>query len=362
MTENPKTILEVRGISNNYGGEPLLQDINFSITRGEILSLLGPSGSGKTTLLRLLAGLEKEDSGTIFFCGQNIKPIAPHKRNIGMMFQEYALFPHKNVWQNVAFGLEMQNHSAAVQNRKVEKMLDLVGLTGFGRRQMNELSGGERQRVALARSLAPEPQLLLLDEPLGSLDRTLRDRLTGEIRAILKTIGVTAVFVTHDQAEAFSVADKVAILHKGILQQFDTPERIYLSPANSTVARFLGFQNLIKGEIDANNIFNCPLGAIEINDTTVSKTHTTVLIRPDIARIVRTPNQLAEKLYISGIVTSRIFQGSSYRITLEVLSAAGPVTLSFDLANDPIPPKVNQSIDLSISLSKLIMVGEQLKE
>ena len=190
-----------------------------------------------------------------------------------MMFQEYALFPHKSVQQNVAFGLEMQHCPQNELSRRVQTVLKMVGLSGLEYRKIDELSGGERQRVALARSLAPQPQLLLLDEPLGSLDRALRDRLTGEIRAILKSLNVTAVFVTHDQAEAFSIADKVAILHHGILQQFDTPENLYRSPANNTVARFLGFRNLITGTIDDSNVFHSPLGTlplVEKNSTTRS--------------------------------------------------------------------------------------------
>ena len=264
MSQNDKHILEVHDLCSRYQGTPLLQNIGFSLVPGEILCLLGPSGSGKTTLLRLIAGLDQEYSGTIIFSGKEISTVAPHKRNFGMMFQEYALFPHKNVLENIAFGLEMQGCRPAERQQRVAAMLQLVGLQELGHRRIDELSGGERQRVALARSLAPEPQLLLLDEPLGSLDRTLRDRLTGEIRSILKKLGVTAIFVTHDQAEAFSIADKIAVLHNGILQQFDTPEVLYRQPRNTTVAAFLGFTNLLQGRLDAQGIFHCPLGPLSI--------------------------------------------------------------------------------------------------
>jgi ABC-type Fe3+/spermidine/putrescine transport system ATPase subunit len=184
MSDNTN-ILEVDRLSNHYEGKPLLQDISFSLKQGEILCLLGPSGSGKTTLLRLLAGLEKEEAGTIRFCGKDVRDTPPHKRNFGMMFQEYALFPHKSLQQNVAFGLEMQQCPREELYKRVKTVLEMVGLSGMENRNIDELSGGERQRVALARSLAPQPQLLLLDEPLGSLDRALRDRLTVEIRTIL---------------------------------------------------------------------------------------------------------------------------------------------------------------------------------
>ncbi len=351
-----KNILEVAHLSNRYDGRPLLQDISFSLKRGDILCLLGPSGSGKTTLLRLLAGLEKEDSGTIIFADRDIRYIPPHKRNFGMMFQEYALFPHKSVRQNVAFGLEMQNCPTKELTRRVETVLAMVGLAGMAHRSVDELSGGERQRVALARSLAPEPQLLLLDEPLGSLDRALRDRLTGEIRTILKTLGVTAVFVTHDQAEAFSIADKIAILHHGILQQFDTPENLYRKPTNRTVAEFLGFRNLIAGTIDDKAMFYSPLGILPIAaENLPSQRNVTLLIRPEGASLGDHPAHSitpSANISLSGIVTDRLYQGSTYRLSLLV----GGLSLSFDLPIDPSPPQVGHPIYLTLNPSTLVLL------
>ncbi len=352
MTDGSKNILKVKNLSNTYAGKPLLQNISFSLNKGEILCLLGPSGSGKTTLLRLLAGLETEDEGTIFFQDRDIKPIPSHKRNVGMMFEEYALFPHKTVRDNVAFGLEMQKCSTEIKNSKIAKMLSLVGLDGFDHRKINELSGGERQRVALARSLAPEPQLLLLDEPLGSLDRTLRDRLTGEIRSILKAIGVTAVFVTHDQSEAFSVADKVAILNGGILQQFDTPENIYRFPQNTTVAQFLGFSNLIEGEIQNPDTFVSSFGEFQLPESQTNENATILLIRPDGARISHQHDTLETQQIISGVVKDIIFLGSNYRLYIEV----GPILLLFDLPIDPKPPAVNEPITLCLNTSALVTI------
>ncbi len=350
MASTTPSILEVKNLSNSYAGEPLLQNISFTLGRGEILCLLGPSGSGKTTLLRLLAGLEAEESGSIIYNGQDIKPIPPHKRNIGMMFQEYALFPHKNVRQNISFGLEMQNVSSGRKHKKIEEMLDLVGLAGYGQRKINELSGGERQRVALARSLAPEPQLLLLDEPLGSLDRTLRDRLTGEIRNILKRLGVTAVFVTHDQAEAFSVADKIAILHGGVLEQFDTPEQIYHAPRNQTVACFLGFKNLVKGVISADGTFDSQLGRLQLPFKDNTTGQTTLLLRPDAAKIIDISEMV--ECCLAGKVISRVFQGSSYRLTVEV----NQLVLSFDMPLYPKPPEENLDVRLSINPAALLLI------
>jgi ABC-type Fe3+/spermidine/putrescine transport system ATPase subunit len=353
LKQDTKNILEVDHLSNQYEGQPLLQDISFSLMQGEILCLLGPSGSGKTTLLRLLAGLEKENAGTIMFYGKDIRDVPPHKRNFGMMFQEYALFPHKSVLQNVAFGLEMQHCPSNELTRRVQTVLEMVGLSGLEHRKIDELSGGERQRVALARSLAPEPQLLLLDEPLGSLDRALRDRLTGEIRTILKSLAVTAVFVTHDQAEAFSIADKVAILHHGILQQFDTPENLYRNPTNNTVARFLGFRNLVEGTVDGDGMFHSPLGSLPLEAKNIYPgTTTTLLIRPEGASLIHSPTAQTADMTLSGTITDRLFQGSTYRLTLQV----GELSLTFALPIDPPPPEIGQPIHLFLNPSALILI------
>jgi ABC-type Fe3+/spermidine/putrescine transport system ATPase subunit len=354
MSDNTN-ILEVDRLSNHYEGKPLLQDISFSLKQGEILCLLGPSGSGKTTLLRLLAGLEKEEAGTIRFCGKDVRDTPPHKRNFGMMFQEYALFPHKSLQQNVAFGLEMQQCPREELYKRVKTVLEMVGLSGMENRNIDELSGGERQRVALARSLAPQPQLLLLDEPLGSLDRALRDRLTVEIRTILKSLTVTAIFVTHDQAEAFSISDKVAVLHHGILQQFDTPENLYRNPANITVANFLGFRNLVQGIISENGTFHSPLGKLLIDKTSknvLPGSAATLLIRPEGAAIDLCPTSRIKSLRISGQVIDRRFQGSTYRLSL----LAAKIYLTFDLPIDPLPPRIGQSIHLLLNPSALVLM------
>ncbi|BHH82576.1 ABC transporter ATP-binding protein [Desulforhopalus sp. 52FAK] len=353
QTKGP--ILSVNSISNSYDGQSLLKDVSFQLEKGEILCLLGPSGSGKTTLLRLIAGLEAEYSGTILFKGNNIESKPPHKRGFGLMFQEYALFPHKNVEDNIGFGLEMQGLDSEEKRKQVEKMLQLVGLSGFGKRRINELSGGEQQRVALARSLAPEPQLLLLDEPLGSLDRTLRDRLTVEIRSILKALNVTAIFVTHDQNEAFGVSDKIAILKDGCLQQFAAPEEIYRHPINSTVARFLGFTNLFDLSIDQRtNIIESPFGPIATNIGPITTSRDQVLLlRPEGASL-RKPGlkNLEGKLIIQGTVKDKRYQGSSYNLTIESNSQL----LHFDLPLEPPPPQVNAQIELVIEPDSILRI------
>ncbi len=237
--------LTIDGIHKTYEGVPLLDGVSLSMDRGEIVSLLGPSGSGKTTLLRIIAGLESCESGRVFLDGRDVTRMPVHRRGVVLMFQEYALFPHRTVAENVAFGLRMKGLPASAIRHRVKEMLTLVGLEEFGPRNVVALSGGERQRVALARSLAPEPRLLLLDEPLGSLDRNLRERLLEQLAAILQRVRVTTISVTHDQAEAFAVADRVALLHDAGIVQIGTPETIYGQPVTPWVARFLGFDNLL---------------------------------------------------------------------------------------------------------------------
>ncbi|WP_022667048.1 ABC transporter ATP-binding protein [Desulfospira joergensenii] len=221
-------------------GEIALFDISFSLTRGDKLSILGPSGSGKTTLLRIISGLEKQNFGTIRFNGRSMDLSPPHKRNFGMMFQEFALFPHLNVFDNIGFGLKMKGWNRHRVRSRVDEMLDLVNLTGFGNRNPLELSGGERQRVALARTLAPRPELVMLDEPLSSLDRVLRKKLLAQLVRILSSLNITTIFVTHDHEEAFAAGQRIMILNQGRIEQSGTPEDLIRRPANEFVRSFIG--------------------------------------------------------------------------------------------------------------------------
>jgi ABC-type Fe3+/spermidine/putrescine transport system ATPase subunit len=241
--------LEVSRVSKSFGRLPAVDGASLDVDRGEVVCLLGPSGCGKSTLLRLIAGLEAPDSGAIFFEDRVLGGLTPQERGFGLMFQDLALFPHMDVFGNVSFGLRMQRQSRDEIQRRVEQLLDLVDLRGYSTRKVHELSGGERQRVALARSLAPSPQLLMLDEPLGSLDRVLRESLQSEVRSILKALGVTAIYVTHDRDEALAVADTIAFMDQGQIVQTGTPEELFRAPANELVARTLGFRNILAGRI-----------------------------------------------------------------------------------------------------------------
>lgn len=239
------THLQLRNITKRFGSIVAVDSVSLELAAGEIVCLLGPSGCGKTTLLRLVAGLENADAGNIYLGDRDLATIPTYQRGIGMMFQSYALFPHMNVADNIGYGLKMQNAPQTTIDERVNEMLALVALDGLGKRRIDQLSGGQQQRVALARSLATQPSVLLLDEPLGSLDRLLRERLLIELRAILKKVGVTALYVTHDQSEAFGIADRVAVMNKGRIEQIAAPQMLFMRPANAFVASFLGLNNVV---------------------------------------------------------------------------------------------------------------------
>ncbi len=242
-------MLEVHNIWKNYEGQPLLRGVSFSVGGGETVCLLGASGSGKSTLLRIIAGLETPEDGQVLWQGRSLSGIPVHQRHFGLMFQDYALFPHRSVAENVAFGLRMQNLPRSVIAQRVQEALDLVGMGRFGHRRVTDLSGGEQQRVALARAFAPGPRLLMLDEPLGALDRALKEQVEEEIRRLLHVTGIPAVYVTHDQEEAFAVADRLILLNDGQVVQTGAPHAVHAHPASPWVARFLGLSNLLAGRI-----------------------------------------------------------------------------------------------------------------
>jgi iron(III) transport system ATP-binding protein len=256
--------VEARHIELAYGATQVLRDISLTVEPGEFFALLGPSGSGKSTLLRLIAGFNQHQAGSLLIGGRDVTGTPPWKRNVGMVFQNYALWPHMTVARNVAFGLEERKLPREEVRRKTAAALDLVGLSGYGERKPNQLSGGQQQRVALARTLAIEPQVLLLDEPLSNLDAKLRVQMRHELLRLHQRLGITTIFVTHDQEEAMTICDRIAVLDQGVIQQIGTPLELYDHPVNRFVAQFVGSVNLFDGEVRDGHFVSAALGDVEL--------------------------------------------------------------------------------------------------
>lgn len=353
---NRPPLVEAVKVSKRYDVYEALRSVSLAIHEGEIVCLLGPSGSGKSTLLRCIAGLETPDEGSILFRGDEITRLPPHERGFGMMFQQFALFPHRTVAENVGFGLKMQGVAKTEQQTRVQKMLELVGLQGYGGRSIFELSGGEQQRVALARSLAPRPPLLMLDEPLGSLDRALRERLMDELRAILKRIGMTSLYVTHDQQEAFAISDRLVLINEGQKVQEGTPEELYRHPVNRFAAEFFGLRN----HLPITNIrpldhadkwlVSTPIGQLSFSANSPT---TTLLIRPEAAQLApkEAPN------LINGRVVERSFRGGHYRLLTQ---HKNDIQLEWEIATpDQNLPKVGQLIRLTLRPDAITFLRDQ---
>ena len=253
-------MLTVEDMVVRFGSVTALDGLDLRVETGEIVCLLGPSGCGKSTLLRVVAGLEKPDAGVVAWDGHDLAAVPVHRRGFGLMFQDYALFPHRSVAANVAFGLRMQHMPRPQIEARVAECLDLVGLTGLGERGVGQLSGGQQQRVALARAIAPSPRLLMFDEPLGSLDRSLRERLVLELSQVLDRLGITALYVTHDQEEAFALADQVVLMNLGKVSQVGSPHDLWAAPRTEFAARFLGFNNIVRYEAAVRRGWPVPAG------------------------------------------------------------------------------------------------------
>jgi len=304
-------MLEVQSLFKTYDAKPLLNDISFTVAEGETICLLGASGSGKSTLLRIIAGLESSDAGLISFNGLDLTDTPPHLRDFGLVFQDYALFPHLNVNENVAFGLRMRHFGQAEIYQRTAAALDLVSLSEFGNRKVTDLSGGEQQRVALARALAIRPRLLMFDEPLGALDRALREDLLNELRTILHQTRIPAIYVTHDQEEAFTIADRVLILHGGEIIRAGTPAEVWADPQSVFVAEFLGLGNLLKAEVIEQNQFQTEHGIFTVK---CAHKHS----RGDKVHLLARPLPAEnEANVLSGTVTDVIFQQDRFKVTLD---------------------------------------------
>ncbi len=308
------TIITLKDVTVSYDGEQVLNGFNLEIHDGEFVTLLGPSGCGKTTALRTIAGFIRPDRGDVFFYERNITNLPPHKREVNTIFQKYALFPHLNVYENIAFGMRLKGRSEKEIKQTVHEMLAKVNLTGYAHRGIGQLSGGQQQRVAIARALANEPKVLLLDEPLGALDLKLRKDMQVELKKLQQETGITFIFVTHDQEEALSMSDTVVVMDGGVIQQIGTPTDIYNEPRNAFVADFIGESNILDGIMledysvkFAGHVFRCLDGGFGRN------TPVDVVIRPEDIRVVEPDSTL-----ITGDVTAVTFKGVHYEIIVDV--------------------------------------------
>lgn len=340
-------------VSKSFGPVQAVDGVSFSLAWGEIMALLGPSGCGKSTTLRLIAGFEQPDEGEVRIGGRLVaapaKHVPPEQRHVGMVFQDYALFPHLTVSQNVAFGLQ---HLPRRERRRVsDEILAQVGLAGLGDRYTYELSGGQQQRVALARAMAPKPDVLLLDEPFSNLDASLRQRMREEVRAILKESGITAIIVTHDQKDAFVVADMIAVMNEGKIVQIGTPQQVYTRPATEFVAAFIGHRNIVRGQFDPNlGCIATELGYVPCETAPLgTKGEVTVCLSPRCLR----PDPSGT---VTGRVVSTAFEGYAQEVTVAV--PVGEGERLFVLHLDPTHPvRIGDTLRLSVQPRDFAVVG-----
>ena len=307
-----KHLIDLVGIKKEFDGEPVLKGIDLYIRDREFITLLGPSGCGKTTTLRIIGGFETPTSGDVLFDGKRLNDIPPYKREINTVFQRYALFPHLNVHENVAFGLHIRKMDKATIDKKVNAMLELVGLRGFGSRDVTSLSGGQQQRVAIARALVMEPRVLLLDEPLGALDLKLRKEMQGELKRIQQSTGITFIYVTHDQEEALTMSDTIVVMNHGVIQQIGTPTDIYNEPKNAFVADFIGESNILDGVmLDDCRVVFCGHEFECVDKGFGQNTPVDVVIRPEDIKLV-----FPGDAKLTGVVESIVFKGVHYEMMI----------------------------------------------
>ena len=333
-----KELVRLNNITKSYDGQVILDDLSLFIRENEFLTLLGPSGCGKTTTLRILGGFEHPDKGSVIFEGQDITKLPPNKRNLNTVFQKYALFPHMNIAENIAFGLKIKNKSKAYINDKIKYALKLVNLDGYENRMPDSLSGGQQQRIAIARAIVNEPKLLLLDEPLGALDLKLRQDMQYELIRLKNELGITFIYVTHDQEEALTMSDTIVVMNQGYIQQIGTPESIYNKPENAFVADFIGDSNIISATMIHDRLveilgakFDC------VDEGFGNNTPVDVVIRPEDVKLVA-----PEEGIISGTVSHLIFKGVHYE--MEVM-ANGFEWLVQSTRMRPVGQKVGIKVD-----------------
>ena len=316
--------LELDGIRKAYGPVDALRGVSLAVGDGELLSVLGPSGSGKSTLLRVLAGLDDADAGRVLIGGRDVTRLHPAKRNVSMVFQSYALFPHMTVFENVAYPLQMRRVPRAEIRQRVDRALDLMRLAGLGGRQPRQLSGGQQQRVALARALALAPKVLLLDEPFSNLDANLRVHMRATLREIQRTVNITTIFVTHDQVEAMTMSDRLVVMNQGVVEQVGSPVEIYEKPRNEFVARFIGYVNILSGVVkdagEAGAVVETGLGPAEVASgpdrlRPGEKIH--LIVRPEAIRLEARPAAEGVNAF-AGRIRSVMYAGSTVKYTVDV--------------------------------------------
>jgi putative spermidine/putrescine transport system ATP-binding protein len=348
--------LSIQHVRKSYGSNTVVQDFSLDVEPGEFVSFLGPSGCGKTTVLRMVAGFEDPSAGKIVVAGKDITRLKPNQRNVGMVFQAYALFPNLTVAQNIAFGLKVAGMNKADADKRVAEMLDMIKLPQMADRYPYQLSGGQQQRIALARAIAPKPKLLLLDEPLSALDAKVRVSLREEIRSIQKKLGITTIFVTHDQEEALSISDRIAVMYGGKAEQVGTPFEIYNRPATKFVANFVGTLNVLEGKVT-----DAAAGTVQVNTQEVSlkgklngsKSGDTLslALRPEAISLGRQPGRDSS---LTGEISEVHFLGSVIRVRVGI----GGNTVSLDTFNNSAtpPPAVGEKAEISFSSGDMLVL------
>ena len=350
------SFLSIQHVKKTFGDLTVVQDFNLDVGTGEFVSFLGPSGCGKTTVLRMVAGFEEPTAGSIVIAGKDVTRLKPNQRNIGMVFQAYALFPNLTVAQNIAFGLKVAGMPRADSDARVAEMLNLIKLPQFGDRYPYQLSGGQQQRVALARAIAPKPKLLLLDEPLSALDAKVRVSLRDEIRSIQKELGITTVFVTHDQEEALSISDRIVVMYGGKAEQVGTPFEIYNRPATKFVANFVGTLNVLEGTVTDASAGKVKVGAGEVllkgklNGSKAGDT-LSLALRPEAISLGK---QAGRDATLGGEISEVSFLGSVIRVRVGL----GKDAVSLDTFNSPAspPPRVGEKAEISFSPDDVLVL------
>lgn len=343
-------LLSLEDATVRFGGRAVLDEVGLDVAEHEIVCVLGPSGSGKSTLLRVVAGLQSLDAGRVLLDGRDQAGVPAHRRGVGLMFQDHQLFPQRDVGGNVAFGLRMHGVSRPQQEERVGELLDLVGLPGAARRAVAALSGGEQQRVALARALAPRPRLLMLDEPLGQLDRSLRERLVVELRELFGRLGTTVLAVTHDQGEAFALADRVVVMRDGRIAQSGTPLEVWQRPADEFVARFLGFENVVEGVVSG-EAGDTPWGKVPV-PAGAEQGERSLLVRPAGVRLVGPDEGLR------CTVAARTFKGTHVAVRLQPEDGGPRLEAACALRE---APEVGDVVGVEFDTAEIVVLGGALR-